>query len=320
MRPVSTLGARAWTSLAAALVLVAACDAPVDPGAIGEARLRDATSWPSYGGDPGGQRYSPLTGITPQNVDRLEIAWTHHTGDVSDGRGAIPSTTAFEATPILVDGVLYLCSPFNRVIALDPETGAVHWSFDPEIDLTGRYANQLICRGVSTWLDPDREPGTECRRRILMGTNDAFLIALDARTGAPCPDFGEGGRVDLNRGVGEQRWKGEYQVTSPPAVVHDLVVVGSAVSDNARIDAPSGVVRAFDARSGALRWAWDLAPPDFRPGPDNVGQTITAGPSPTWTTTEARRWRSAARPARWCGAFRPCTTTSGTTTSPRSRR
>ena len=271
MPPVRTLGLRAWTGVAAALALVAACDTSRDPGAIGEARPRDATPWPSYGGDLGGRRYSPLTGITPQNVGGLEVAWTYHTGDVSDGRGAIPSTTAFEATPILVDGVLYICSPFNRVTALDPETGAVHWTFDPEIDLSGRYANQLICRGVSAWVDADREPGAACRRRIFMGTNDAFLIALDAETGTPCADFGEAGRVDLNRGVGDQRWQGEYQVTSPPAVVRDLVVVGSAVSDNARIDAPSGVVRAFDARTGTLRWAWDLAPPEFEPGPDNTG-------------------------------------------------
>ena len=214
-------------------------------------------SWPSYGNDVGGSRYSPLADIGPENVASLEEAWTYRTGDVSDGRGEVASTSAFELTPILVDGTLYLCTPFNRVIALDPETGAERWAYDPEIDLSKHYSNQLICRGLSTWLDPKRASGEVCQRRIFTGTNDARLIALDARTGLPCPDFGKAGQVDLKPDVGMLRHPGEYQVTSPPAVVHDLVVVGSAISDNQRVDAPSGVVRAFDARSGALRWAWD---------------------------------------------------------------
>src|SRR5690606_17965790 len=104
-------------------------------------------------------------------------------------------------------------------------------------------------------------PGGFCHSRILTATNDGYLLALDAASGEPCTDFGDGGRVDLNRGVGETEWLGEYQVTSPPAVIGDLAVVGAAVSDNVRIDAPSGVVRAFDVRTGAQAWAWDLAPP-----------------------------------------------------------
>jgi quinoprotein glucose dehydrogenase len=217
--------------------------------------------WPSYGGDPGGSRYTPLDDITAGNLSDLEIAWTYRTGDVSDGKGELKVTSAFELTPLLVDGSLFACTPFNRVIALDPETGAERWSFDPGLDLSGRYANQFVCRGVATWLDPDRGAGDPCKRRIFTATNDARLFALDAVTGARCADFGNAGEVDLNPGVGEQLWKGEYQVTSPPAVAGNLVVVGSAVADNARVDAPSGVVRAFDARSGALRWAWDLSPP-----------------------------------------------------------
>jgi quinoprotein glucose dehydrogenase len=216
--------------------------------------------WLEYGGSAGGERYSPLTQITPENVEHLEVSWTYHTGDVSDGRGEVRSTTAFEATPILVEGTLFLCSPFNRVIALDPETGAERWSYDPKVDLSGGYANQLICRGVSSWLDSERDTGV-CRRRIYTATNDARLVALDSETGTPCEDFGMNGEVDLNPGVGDQLWRGEYQITSPPAVAGDLVIVGSAVADNVRIDAPSGVVRAYDARSGELRWAWDLAPP-----------------------------------------------------------
>lgn len=242
-----------------------------------------AHAWEFYGGDAGGMRFSSLAQITPGNVTTLRVAWTHHHGDVSDGKGKWRSTSAFEATPILADGTLYLCTPMNRVLALDPATGAERWSFDPGLDPAGRYANQLVCRGVAFWRDPGPGAGGACARRIFTATNDARLIALDAATGKPCADFGAGGRVDLLRGVGPQLWKGEYQVTSPPVLAGELVVVGSAVSDNARVDAPSGVVRAFDARSGALRWAWDpISPfdltvppvrdgtPGYTPGTPNV--------------------------------------------------
>jgi quinoprotein glucose dehydrogenase len=252
----------AAAALALSLPLVCVPPAPASPELQAEphppARF---TEWPSYGGDPGGQRYSPVGLITRENVSSLRLAWSHRTGDVSDGRGDIPSTTAFEATPLLVDDTLYVCTPFNRVIALNPETGAVRWSFDPYIDLSGRYANQLVCRGVATWLDPRKMYDKPCRRRIFTATNDARLFALDALSGRACGDFGAAGVLDLNEGPGPQRWKGEYQVTSPPAIIGDLVVVGSAVGDNSRVDAPSGVVRAYDVRSGELRWSQDLAPP-----------------------------------------------------------
>jgi quinoprotein glucose dehydrogenase len=234
-------------------------------GEVGEPpeAIPSSTEWPSYGNDPGGSRYAPLGDITPANVHELEMAWSYRTGDVSDGKGEVRSTTAFEATPILVNGTLYFCTPFNRVIALDPDTGAERWSYDPKISLDARYANQLICRGVTFWRDSDPAASGECRERIFTATNDARLIALDAVSGRLCPGFGESGQVDLAGGVGPIHWKGEYQVTSPPAVVGDVIVVGSAVSDNHSVDAPSGVLRGFDARTGKRRWAWDLAPPGF---------------------------------------------------------
>ncbi|RMG27293.1 MAG: pyrroloquinoline quinone-dependent dehydrogenase [Bacteroidetes bacterium] len=217
--------------------------------------------WAAYGGTWAAERYSPLTQITPENVAHLEVAWTYHTGDVSAGSEEIPSTSAFEATPILVDSMLYLPSPFNKVIALNPETGAERWVYDPQIDLSGNYANQLICRGVSYWKDTACAEADPCRGRIFMGTNDGRLIALDALTGQPCEDFGQKGEIDLVQGVGKLLFKGEYQITSPPAIAGNLVIVGSAVCDNMRLDAPSGVVRAYDAQSGSLRWSWDLRPP-----------------------------------------------------------
>lgn len=224
--------------------------------------------WIDYGNDRGGSRYSPLTQITPDNVNHLKVAWEYNTGDVSDGNGDIPSQTAFEATPILIEGTLYFPTPFNRIIALHAETGHEKWVYDPKIDLTGDYANQLTSRGVCYW-EGRQDLSTP---RIFAATNDARLIALDAATGKPCTDFGDSGEIDLNQGPGKQKWQGEYQVTSPPVVIADLVIVGSAVSDNQRTDAPSGVVRAYDARSGELKWDWDLRPPDMKEGDHPVSE------------------------------------------------
>lgn len=232
--------------------------------------------WPAYGRDAEGSRYSPLTQITRENVSRLQIAWIYHTGDTPTKEQA----AAFEATPILVDGSLYLSTPFNRVIALDPETGAERWTYDPHIDLSVRYSD-FTSRGVSTWLDASVGVNDSCRRRIFAATNDARLIALDAATGRLCADFGENGQVDLSQGVGKvHAW--EYGVSSPPAVIHDLVIVGAKVSDNQRVDAPSGVVRAFDARTGMLRWSWEALPP-------GSGENVAQGQS-TYRLGTANAW------------------------------
>ncbi len=251
--------------LAVALALLLSASAAAEPA-------RGGSDWPHYGNDPGGMRYAALEQITPANVGELEVAWVAHTGDVADGKPPFKTTSAFQLTPVLVDGTLYACTPFDRVLALDPATGAERWAYDPGVDKTADYANQFVCRGVSTWLDPQAEPEGACVRRVFVGTVDARLIALDAATGRPCEDFGSGGEVDLAPGVGAIAWKGEYSLTSPPAVAGDLVIVGSAVGDNQRTQAPSGGVRAYDARSGALRWAWDLAPPDLPP-PQRAAET-----------------------------------------------
>jgi quinoprotein glucose dehydrogenase len=215
------------------------------------------TEWTNYGNDPGGMRYSQLSQINRENVSKLKVAWIFHTGDVSDGSHG-KKRSGFEATPILVDGTLYLTTPFNRVIALDPETGKQKWSYDPKIDLTLDYGDGLVNRGVATWLDPMRPSGQPCHRRIYEATQDARLVSLDATTGKPCLDFGDYGQVSLRDVPGYRA--GWYHMTSPPAVIDDLVVVGSAIDDNQRAAMPSGVVRAFDARTGALRWSWDPIP------------------------------------------------------------
>jgi quinoprotein glucose dehydrogenase len=229
-------------------------------GRLAAAAADAADDWPYYGHDAGGMRYSPLVQINRENVARLKLAWTFHTCDVSDGKGA-RKRSGFETTPILVDGTLYLTTPFNRIIALDPETGAKRWDHDPKIQMSWDYGDGLINRGVAMWREPAPANSKSGRVvpsksvRIFEATLDARLIALDAETGKPCGDFGKHGEVSL-RDVPRYA-PGKYHMTSPPVVIDDLVVVGSAIDDNARVDMPSGIVRAFDARTGALRWSWE---------------------------------------------------------------
>ena len=233
-------------------LLLLACGPAPEPDLRGP-----VAGWPDYGGGPEGQRYSPLTQINRDNVASLAVAWTYHSGDIVDGSGGELSKSAFQSTPILLDDTLYFCTPKNRVVALDARTGVPRWSYNPGVDVSHIYG--ITCRGVSHWRDPLAQEGARCRDRIITGTLDARLIALDARSGTPCPDFGVAGSVDLTHGIGEST-PGEYGVTSPPTVVDDRIITGTMVLDNRRVDAPGGVVRAYDARSGALLWAWDPVP------------------------------------------------------------
>ena len=237
--------------LALAASLLAACGRGEPPAMDGP-----TAGWPVYGGDAGGTRFSPLEQITRDNVDRLEVAWTFHTGDVVDGTHSF-GKSAFEDTPILIGDTLYVCSVRDRIFALDPETGAQRWVFDPQLRDSGIW--NFACRGIAAWVDAARDNGT-CRRRLFLGTLDARLLAIDADSGRACPDFGSGGEVDLRAGLGDLR-PGEYGVTSPPTVIGDVVAVGALVADGQRVDHPGGVVRGFDVRSGQLRWAWDPVPP-----------------------------------------------------------
>lgn len=215
-------------------------------------KVSDASEWPAYGRDPGGSRYSPLAQINRDNVKNLKVAWSYRTG-AADVKGRSAHNAAFEATPIFVDGTLYLSTPFNRVIALDPLKGTARWSFDPKVDPTSGYS-EVSSRGVSSWAD--RRSG---KRRIYVATIDARLIALDATTGEPCKDFARDGQIDLTRDV-RLVDRGDYQVTSPPAVIGDLIIVGSSIGDNRGVELERGVVRAYDARTGKLEWSWDPIP------------------------------------------------------------
>ncbi len=217
------------------------------------------SGWATYGSDPGGTRYSPARQIDRTNVTKLQVAWTYRTGDMQQEVKA-REKAAFETTPVLVDGKLFLSTPYNRVIALDPRSGAKIWEFDPRIGLQRSYS-EVASRGVSAWHDSRAKAGQPCRLRIFVGTLDARLIALDGDTGKTCPSFGAQGTVDLAKAAATQtEWTGGYQVTSAPAVSRDLVIVGSSIADNWRVDIGRGIVRAFDARTGKLRWTWDPVP------------------------------------------------------------
>ena len=228
-------------------------------GATGSTQAQSPTDsdWGYYGGDALGQHYSSLAQIDRGNVARLKVAWTYRTQEL--GAGFVRAQQlAFEATPVLAFGRIYLATPTNIVIALDPETGHELWRYNPHID-RGEWYAQATSRGVSAWQDPDAREVSLCTRRIFVGTLDARLIALDAASGAPCTDFGVGGAVNLSRG----RAPGgppQGLVTSPPALFGALVIVGSAGADPPATDVGRGIVRAFDARSGALRWSFDTLP------------------------------------------------------------
>ena len=239
----------------ASLVIVTLLFAGCLPALRGDSISRG--DWPSYGNDAGGTRYSPLTQIDRENVGRLRVAWTYRTGETVGVPGPW-AHYAFEATPLMVDGTLFFSTPYNRVIALDAESGKERWAWDAKVDREDRVA-LATSRGVSTWVDGEAGADRACRRRIFLGTIDARLVALDAATGVPCADFGRSGQIDLTEGIAV-RDRCCYQVTSPPAVVNGLVVVGSAIGDNRAANLERGVVRAYDARGGALRWTWDPIP------------------------------------------------------------
>jgi quinoprotein glucose dehydrogenase len=239
--------------------------------------LASEADWPTYAHSPYSDRHSPLSQIDTGNVSRLEVAWRFHTGEGTP-EFKTRSPTALEVTPLVFRGTMYLSTPLGRVFALDPVTGAQRWVFDPQIDRTiqfGDFAN----RGVAIWLDNAAAAGSRCSLRVFVATIDTRLIALDAASGSPCTDFGAGGTVRLRDGLRNQpSFASEYEETSPPTVVDGVVVVGSAVADNNRIDAASGEVRGFDARTGALRWTFD-------PVPQNSADPASA----TWVGPNAHR-------------------------------
>ncbi|RZJ83582.1 MAG: membrane-bound PQQ-dependent dehydrogenase, glucose/quinate/shikimate family, partial [Brevundimonas sp.] len=246
-----------------------------------------AGDWSAYGHSGHGDRYAPAAQITPANAGRLTQAWSYHTGDFKGPTD--PGEIANEVTPIKVNGMLYMCTPHNIVIALNPDTGKEIWRHDPKINRDAAGYQHMICRGVAYWDANAPSPaGTpradaatmECPRRILAPTMDGTLIAVNADTGATCKSFGDNGVIDLYKGHPVKR-RGMLMPTSPPAVAHNMIVMAASVTDNESTDEPSGVIRGYDPVSGKLVWNWDPARPD-ETNPLTAGETYVRNSPNSW--------------------------------------
>lgn len=261
-------------------------------GTVHGAESKDPYSgWEYYGGTQDGIRYSSQDQITRKNVADLEVAWTYHTGEIERRGPDLITNSSTQSTPTLVAGSLMICTPFNRLIALDPETGEERWVFDAEIDLSHKLPFQYNCRGVTGWENPDADKEADCKHRVFMGTNDVRLFAVDAKTGKRCKGFGSNGEIPVAQPRPHQ-FAGERKLVSAPVVVNGVVVVGSFVMDNLRTDAPLGTVFAFDAATGKELWSFDPIPRDpddpayaswlddsaLKTGAANVWSTMVADP------------------------------------------
>ncbi|KKB12728.1 glucose dehydrogenase [Devosia geojensis] len=238
--------------------------------------------WPAYGGDYHANRFSSLDQITPENVGQLERIWEYRTGDMPSE--AARGEYSPENTPLKVGNDLFLCSAMGIAIAVDAATGLEEWRYDPEVS-EDAIPYGATCRGVAYFEVPDAGPDELCARRVLWGTLDARLIAVDATTGQLCTEFGTNGEVNLEEGIGDTV-PGWYSITSPPTIVHGVAVMGAQVRDGQAEDAPSGVVRGYDAVTGELAWAWDLGNPDNRGAPAE-GEVYTRGTPNMWTIAAA---------------------------------
>ncbi len=220
-----------------------------------------AQEWSYYGATQSGTRYSALKQIDRSNVEDLEVAWIYRTGELSRFTATQVKQQSFENTPILLDGSLLVCTPTGRVAALNPANGREKWVFDPNHYPLPADIHFPKCRGVSHWLDPVAADNALCKHRILYGTWEFKVYAIDLKTGRRCPDFGDNGVIEFKTDKALVPREFIY-FPSPPAVVDDVVIFGSMIFDNLRADAPSGKVRAIDARSGELRWEFDPVPRD----------------------------------------------------------
>lgn len=264
-----------------------AVDAPAVTAAptadVEQSRIFTAgADWPVYGGSVHATRYSPLDEITPKNVAALEKVWTYHTGDMPSEKAE--GKYSPENTPLKVGTHLFVCSAKNIMISLDAASGKEEWRYDPQVaDKAIPYG--ATCRGVAYYETPGAGPDEACATRIMEGTLDARLIAVDAETGKPCKGFGENGEVDLKKGIG-MTVPGWYAVTAPPTILRGVAVVGAQVKDGQAEDAPSGVIRGYDATTGELKWAWDMGHPD-RTGAPPKDETYTRGTPNMWTMAAA---------------------------------
>ena len=255
------------------------------------ATLASAQDWPSYGGDNGSGKYLPLDQITAQNVDDLVVAWSWDSVDnetvaanlAGDNNTAVPSS--YKATPIVVEGVMYVSTSFGRIVALDAASGDQRWSFDTRAwEMTGRPVNLgYNTRGVAYWEQGDK-------KRLFFATYDAFLWSVDTETGIPDSDFGQEGKIDLTLGLGREVDRRVYGVISPPLVTNNKVIVNSVVSDvPPSIEMPPGDVRAFNPDTGAMEWIFHTIPQAGEFGNDSWedGSWEYTGNTNSWTIMSA---------------------------------
>jgi quinoprotein glucose dehydrogenase/quinate dehydrogenase (quinone) len=283
--PWSARGCLSLSVISVALLLVSALKPIEEPGVFPEAQIistdkavveSENGEWRHYGNTQAGTRFSPLTQITLDNIQQLEPAWTYRTGVVQQGE-----TSHLQATPLMVNNSLYFCTQTNIVIALDPETGQEKWRYDPAVDPTGGSLVRT-CRGVAY---VELSDAADCPQRIISASFDSRLFALDANTGRPCESFGDQGFVDLKRGMGKVDAGFSY-MSSAPVVVRNKIIVNGWIADNVSVGEPSGVIRAFDARTGEFAWAWDLGRPGEY-GEPAPGETYARGTPNSWAPMSA---------------------------------
>ncbi|WP_434733678.1 glucose/quinate/shikimate family membrane-bound PQQ-dependent dehydrogenase [Rhizobium sp. YTUHZ044] len=288
-----TYGANPWPLAVPVIlaILVAVYSMTTDPHDLAGDLPKDAAAatpalggnvpdgeWHQYGRTPFGQRYSPLDQINVENVSTLKEAWRYQTGDVK--RPEDISETTYQVTPLKVKDTLYLCTPHNWAIALDAKTGKEKWKYDANSGMNPNRQHQT-CRGVTYYADPDVAAGQPCAERVYLPTSDARLIALDATDGKICTSFADQGVLHLETGM-RFNPAGYYYSTSPPVAVAGKIIVGGAVNDNYSTEEQSGVIRAFDVKTGALIWNWDSGNPDVTT-PIADGQTYTTNSPNSWS-------------------------------------
>ena len=260
---------------------IAALPAQSSPGMADPSGQTTGKDWPAYGGTYAARRYSPLTEINAGNVGKLEQVWETHTGGTPT-EARFQKLYGTENTPLKIGNLLYTCTAKNVIVALDAATGRQVWRFDPNVpDAWIPYTT--ACRGVDYYAVPNAAANTPCAVRIIEGTLDSRLIAVDAIAGTPCPGFGTGGQADTKTGMGDV-FPGLASINSAPTIVRGVVVVGHQILDGQYKDAPSGVIQGFDAVTGKLRWAWDMAHPDWNGYPP-AGQSWARGTPNVWTGT-----------------------------------
>lgn len=249
--------------------------------------------WPHVTGGTGGGRYGDLTDITPENVGELKLAWEHRSGDFHEGGNFMhgidpdggPIQSGLQVTPIMFDDTLYYCTPYNRIFAIDPETGAEKWVFDPNVNQDNFPFPR--CRGVSSYVSSTIAEGQSCHLQVIAPVVDGRIFALDAKTGEPCANFGKDGAIDLKEGLGDFL-PFLYMLSTPPMIVEDMLVTGATVQDNFDVTVPSGVVRAFDMRDGKQLWAWEPIAPDAKPILDKTtGEKYQRGTTNVWSFISA---------------------------------